>query len=98
MKSLVITTTGQMAGKIHHCGDFGGEFANEAYDIISEREELPEFEGNQWADIMYDNEGRVYAVWAEDALTCWSDKLIYLELEESDCPRAFEKMREKLDY
>lgn len=81
---------------LDHCGDYAGEFQQEAFDLLSEVCDFPEFEGNQWCDIMYDMEGNVYAVWAEDALTCWNADAKYIQLDREDCPRAFENMKSKL--
>lgn len=99
MKKVATTTTGHMSGKLNHCGDYAGEFMNEAYDIINGIMELEPLEGNQWADIMYFSiSGEVVAVLADDALTCHDAELIYVYLDREDCPRAFAGMEEKELY
>jgi len=97
MKKLIETTTGTISNQmiLDHCGDYAGEFQNEAYELLSNVCELPEFENNHWADIMF--YGRiVYAIWAEDSLTCYNASCYYVELEKKDCPKAFDMMEKKL--
>lgn len=97
MKNLIETTTGTLANQmiLTHCGDYAGEFQQEAFDLLNEVEDIKDFEGNEWCDIMFDREGNVYAIWAEDALTCWNADAKYIELEKEDCPNAFAGMEEK---
>ena len=99
MKEFATTTTGHMSGKLNHCGDYAGEFMNEAYDIINGIITLEQLVENQWADIMYFHQtGEVVAVLADDALTCHDAELIYVYLDREECPRAFAKMEEKELY
>ena len=97
MKNLTSTTTGTISSQmiLDHAGDYAGKFQDEAFDLINELETLPEFEENQWADIMFDKSGNVYAIWAEDALTCQNADAKYVQLDEVDCPNAFAEMNEK---
>ena len=46
------------------------------------------FEENQWCDIMFDRHGNVYAIWAEDALTCFNS-MMYLQLDRGRLQEAF---------
>jgi hypothetical protein len=98
MKNLIVTTTGTISSQmiLDHCGDYAGEFQDKAFDLLSKVTDLPDFEGNQWCDIMFDRDGNVYAIWAEDALTCWNADAKYIQLDQEDCPRAFENMKSKL--
>ena len=110
MKTLIETTTGTIASQmiLISAGDYAGEFQDEAFDMIAEASDKDVFdmttelcdkaecEANSWADIMFDQNGNVYAIWAEDALTCWNASLIYIQLDREDCPVAFKKMQEKL--
>ena len=98
MKNLFTTTTGDIASQkvLDHAGDYAGKYQQEAFDLLSELEDVPEFEGNHWSDIMFDKEGKVYAIWAEDALTCWGADAMYVELDYNDCPEAFNEMKKKL--
>lgn len=99
MKNLTSTTTGTISSQmiLDHCGDYAGKFQDEAFDLLSKVTDLPEFEENQWCDIMFDREGDVYAIWAEDALTCYNADAKYIQLDEEDCPEAFAGMREKIE-
>jgi uncharacterized protein YuzE len=99
MKNLVETTTGTISSQmiLDHCGDHAGRFIDQAYDLLSEVTDLPEFEENAWADIMYDKQGNVYAIWAEDALTCYNAEAKYIQLDENDCPQAFKDMKLKIE-
>ena len=95
MKTVITTTTGVISSNmiLQHCGDYAGRFIDEAIDILSELINMPEFGENHWADIMHDRDGKVYAICAEDALTCQNAECIYVEIEESDCPEAFSVRR-----
>ena len=97
MKTLIETTTGTLANQmvLDHCGDYAGKFQYEAFDLLSTVTDLPEFEENQWCDIMFDRHGNVYAIWAEDALTCFNADAMYLQLDREDCEEAFAAMEEK---
>ncbi len=99
MKTLVETTTGTLANQmiLTACGDYAGKFQDEAYAIFQELwdAEINSWDGNQWMDIMFDREGKVYAIWAEDSLTCQNAWCYYVELENEDCPKAFAEMKEK---
>lgn len=101
MKTLIETTTGFLASQmiLDNCGEYAGEYQDEAFEIIdSVYEDELSFITNQWCDIMYDQNHKVYAIFATDALTCWNAEVLYVELEESDCPKAFENMRTKINY
>lgn len=95
MKKIIETTTGSLSNQmiLDHCGDFAGKFQNEAYELLSKVCELPEFENNNWADIMFDENGILYAILAEDSLTCYNAWCYYVELEKKDCPKAFNEMK-----
>ena len=96
MKTLFTTTTDVLFRmNLTHCGDYAGKFIHEAYDLMREVTDIPVFEENQWADIMYDREGNVYAVWAEDSLTCFNADAMYIQLDRGDCEEAFKGMEEK---
>lgn len=101
MKNLIETTTGDISSQmiLTHCGDYAGRFLSEAFNIFQELwgAEINKWYGIIWMDIMFDREGRVYAIWAEDALTCQNAWCYYIELDEEDCPEAFAGMREKMN-
>lgn len=97
MKTLIETTTGVISSQmiLDHCGEYAGEFQDEAYRILTELIDLPEFIENQWTDIMFDRDKNVYAIWAEDSLTCWDAAAMYIQLDRENCPEAFEGMESK---
>ena len=99
MKQLITTTTGTLSSQmiLQHCGDYAGRFIDDANDILNQLTDIPEFSNNHWADIMYDRNGNVYAIWAEDALTCQDAECIYVEIEEVDCPEAFAGMKDQVE-
>ena len=101
MNNLIETTTGAISSQmiLTHCGDYAGKFSDTAFEIFESIWEAPlaNLEENQWMDIMYDRSGKVYAIWAEDALTCQNAWCYYVELGEEDCPEAFVGMREKMN-
>lgn len=84
------TTTNFLEGKIETCGSYAGEFSQEAFDIFTECEEDIEMSAETWSDIMYfPSTGEVIAIIAEGELTSDSD-CVYIYLDRSDCPAAFE--------
>jgi hypothetical protein len=97
---LTTTTTGTLSSQmiLNHCGNYAGEFQDNAFEIFQELwdSELNSLDMNQWMDIMYNKEGKVFAIFAEDALTCQNAWCFYVELQEEDCPEAFKIMKEKL--
>jgi hypothetical protein len=97
MKTLIETRTGTISSQmiLNHCGDYAGKFQDEAFDLLSKVTDLPEFEENQWCDIMFDSDANVYAIWAEDALTCYNADAKYIQLDLEDCEKAFVEMEEK---
>ena len=99
MKNLIETTTGSLSSQIilDHCGDYAGEFQDQAFDLLSTVTDLPDFKENQWCDIMFDRNGNVYAIWAEDALTCYNADAKYIQLDMEDCEEAFKGMEEKIN-
>lgn len=98
MKTLIETTTGALANQmiLSHCGDYAGKFHDEAFEIFQELwdSELNSWDGREWMDIMFDRKGNVYAIYAEDSLTCQDAWCYYVELDREDCERAFEEMEE----
>lgn len=100
MKNLIETTTGQLSSQmiLNHCGDYAGRFQDQAYEIFQEiwDSEINSWDTNQWMDIMYDRDGNVYAIWAEDALTCQDAWCFYIQLDREDCEEAFENLEEKV--
>lgn len=99
MKTVITTTTGVISSQmiLNHCGDYAGRFIDEACGILEKLTDIPEFSDNRWADIMCDKKGNVYAIWAEDALTCQNAACIYLQIEETDCPEAFQSMKDQIN-
>jgi hypothetical protein len=97
MKTLIETTTGTISNRmiLDHCGDYAGKYIDQAFDLLSKVIVLPEFSDNMWADIMYDRDGNVFAIWAEDSLTCQNAYAKYIQLDIEDCPEAFEAMNGK---
>jgi hypothetical protein len=100
MKNLINTTTDQIIrdlGIIDHAGDYAGRFQSEAFDLLNQLIDMSEFVENEWSDIMYKDIDHVYAVFAEDALTCSNANAMYVQIEESDCPEAFKSIRFNLN-
>jgi hypothetical protein len=100
MKNLIETTTGAISSQmiLNHCGDYAGKFQDEAFAIFQELwdSELNSWDANQWMDIMFDRNNNVYAIWAEDCLTCQNANAIYIQLDREDCEKAFVEMEEKI--
>lgn len=100
MKTLIETTTGALSSQmiLNHCGDHAGKFQDKAYEIFQELwdSEINAWDGSQWMDIMYDQNGNVYAIWAEDSLTCQNAWCFYIQLDKDDCEQAFSEMKEKI--
>ncbi|MCT4602470.1 MAG: hypothetical protein N4A59_06175 [Marinifilum sp.] len=96
--TIIATTTENLANQmiLNHCGDYAGKYQDEAYEIFQEKwdSEINSWDGKQWMDIMYDRDKNVYAIWAEDSLTCFNAWCYYIELDEDDCPAAFKEMNE----
>ena len=98
MKELISATTGAISSQmiLEHCGDYAGRFQDEAFNIFQQNFDSEFFlEDSEWADIMFDSKGNVYAVWAGDALTCQNAPCLYVQLDVEDCPEAFSGMQEK---
>ena len=102
MKNLTETRTSDINRmNMKPCGDYAGKFMYEAYNLLNEVTDIPDsseiedFESEWWMDIMFDKDQNVYAVFAEGALTSDS-RAIYIELEQEDCPAAFEAMYSKI--
>lgn len=100
MKNLIKTTTGTITSQmiLEHCGDYAGRFQDAAFDIFQKiwDDKLSSWEENQWMDIMFDRAGNVYAIYAEDELTCQNAWCFYIQLEREDCEDAFDSMLEKI--
>lgn len=94
MKNLIETTTGAISSRmiLDSCGDYAGKYQDKAFDLLSQVTDLPQFEENQWCDILFDRYGDVYAIWAEDELTCYNADAKYIQLDREDCPEAFAEM------
>jgi len=97
----VITTTGDLSRQmiLRSCGDNAGRFQDEAQAIIVPLCDLPssDWTEDEWADIMYDRKGNVYAIWADGPLTSQDSICVYVELELEDCSEAFLGMEEQMD-
>lgn len=93
-KNVIRTTTAELLNMgIDKFAGYDSEFVTEAYEIIGEIDnDSPE----QWASIMMDDDGKFYAVWAEGALTCQYCDAAYVEIQESDCPAAFQAAKDKI--
>lgn len=80
-----------------HCGDYAGKFQSETYDIITQEEALPPLDEEplQWTDIMYSNNGKVYAVWSTDEVTTFHGKTIKIEIEKEDYPKHLKKCKKR---
>jgi len=106
MKTLNTTTTGILfnhTGILTHAGDYAGKFTDEADALLeaisNRRDEIYVQDGSSygWSDIMVnETTGAIYAVWANGELTEQSALLQFVELEESDCPKAFAEAKEKI--
>jgi len=101
MKNLVRTTTGDLSSQmiLAHCGDYAGMFQDAAYEIIAALWPLPssDEESDQWADIMWDRQFNIYAIWADGELSSQNSNCFYVELNYDDCPEAFEGMKEQIN-
>ena len=85
MNTLIKTTTGTLSKQmiLTSCSNDDGEFENKAYDLLSEVCKITAFgHSNCWTDIMFDQKHRVYAIWAEDWLTCCNAPAKYVELDD----------------
>ena len=96
MKNVILKTAGNIKKILNHCGDMG-EYYEQAISLLAKGEFEAENEVNNWADIMYDRQGTVYAIWAEDELDCTNAQVAYVQLDEEDAPEAFAKMRIKME-
>lgn len=100
MKTLENTTTGSLfnhTGILTHAGDYAGKYQDEAYNIINKIEPI-EIIDTRWADIMVNGRtGKIYAVYAEGALTMQNATCLYTELLEEDCPFAFKDAKNKIE-
>lgn len=101
MNAINETTTGSLfnhTGILNHAGDYAGKYQQEAFDIlVSAGFEKELLEDNEWLDIMHDNNGNCYAVYAEDELTCQNADCKYIKIEESDCEQAYNEAQTHLD-
>lgn len=98
MKEIIETTTGFLANHmiLTECGECAGDYQREALDFINKyNDEKIELINHHWVDVMFDQYHKVYAIYAEDALTCYDAKVLYIELEKKDCSSAFEDMQRK---
>ncbi len=91
MKKLIETTTSEIRGLGLRLLGYGGEYATEAWELLSDYD-LP-CEDNAWAEIFFDNEGKLYAVWSEDELSCDYCPAAYLELDRQEYAGLYEVMR-----
>lgn len=82
----VIETTDLISLGLSHCGAYPGEFQEEAYKLLGK--EWPTEETTEWADIMIDRSGKVFAVWSKNEMV-YNDASIYMEINKDDCPAAF---------
>jgi len=103
MKHITTTTPGNLfnlEGILTEVDDNSGTFWRKAYEIlesVSDRGAEINASPSAWADIMMNkNNGKMYAVWSTDELTCSDGVLQYIELDEDDCPEAFEMSKDKL--
>lgn len=66
-------------------GDFPGEYEGQATAFFQEN--YPEvimglsWDENSWSDIMVDEDGKIYAVAAEDSLSAGNAKAVFVEIE-----------------
>jgi len=100
MKTVITTTTGTISSQmiLRSCGDNDGRFQDQAREIIESLCDLPtsDWEEDEWADIMYDRKGNVFAIWADGEFTSQNSQCVYVELELDDCPEAFLGMKEQM--
>ena len=97
MKNVYQTKSNFLSGKIEPCGNYAGEFSQEAFDLINAECETKDIEmsAEMWSDIMYlKATGEVIAIVAEGELTSNSN-CVYVYLDYSDCPAAFDGRDEK---
>jgi hypothetical protein len=80
---LTETRTNQVfneLGILHECGEYAGYYQEEAYKALGLENEL---EIDEWCDIMSDDKGNQYAIFAEGELT--SDSFCeYRKLEDDE--------------
>lgn len=94
MKTLTYHTTPSWElSQLTPCGDYDGKFSVEAHKLFLRYEEedlnrIIHFGSQTWVDIMTDGT-KVYAVWAEGPLRMENELVLLLELEYSDCEKAF---------
>ena len=82
--SIVNYITRGHLGYLKPCGDF----ANEAYNLLSKKIEVPLFDTSSWTNLMRDTHGRVFAVYHGE------DAIITTEINYADCPEAFNETEE----
>jgi len=94
-KALIKTSTSGIRSLGLRLLGYGGEYATEAWEVLGGYN-LPDTP-NAWADIMVDNEGKLYAVWSEDALSCDYCDAAYIELDRQEYPGLYEVMRSNIE-
>lgn len=96
MHTVIYTTVGEQRRKnpLYPCGAVIGKYFYDAYYFLQPLLNLPRPNG-QWADMMYDKDKNIYAIWGEDRFGSDAGKITYIQIEEKDCPRAFTEMNAK---
>lgn len=90
-KAIEITAGDFVALGLVPCGSYFGEFQEESYKILGTQ--FPDGETEEWADIMLDKDGVLYAAWGEKME---GDGLI-ARIYHNDCPAAFRAAEDKLE-
>ena len=96
-KEIHETVTGDLfnqLGILQAAGDYAGKYQDEAFELLDLHDA---FQNNEWSDIMHDNKGTCYAIYAEDELTCQNAVCFYAEIEKKDCERAYNEAQTHLD-
>jgi len=91
------TTTGSLfnhTGILHHAGDYAGKYQEQAFELF---DCVSHVIGSEWCDIMHDSKGQLYAVWAEDSLTCQNAKCVYHKLNKRECIEAWEEAQTHIE-
>ena len=102
MGTLTTTSPGNLFNLVGSLTSVGqaGFYSKQAFDIL----EQVSYKGpkildskTSWCDIMVNiSNGKLYAVWATDALTTQEGLLQYIKLDEVDCPEAFKTSKAQL--
>lgn len=95
MKEMTKTTTSAIRDYGFKFVGNGGEYTAEAWGMFSGCD-LPDTH-EAWAEMMIDDDGTLYAVWAEDSLSCDYCNAAYIELDKVDHAVYYEVFRDEIE-